>query len=133
MNEREILTCCALRFNGWEYIEVTGFDRQEAFEQYFETRQWNFAPFEQLAMFFLLQRGLMKWDLEREPEHGKYWRAFRELFFLCVHSEIPEQYRSPEYCEEWERDYQPQLAACVQLIEENHRSTVYDENASPRV
>lgn len=94
---------------------------------------WNLAPLEQLAVFFVLQRGLMKWGLERQPQHGKYWKAFRELFLLCVDHEIPEQYRQPKYCEQWEREYQPQLAACVELIEGIHRSTVYDENASPLV
>lgn len=133
MSEREISVCCALRFDGWSYIENQKFDHQEVLKQHFESGQWNLAPLQQLAVFFVLQRGLMKWGLERQPQHGKYWKAFRELFLLYVEYEIPKRYHQPEYCERWEREYQPQLAAYIQLIEEIHRNTVYDDNASPLV
>jgi hypothetical protein len=52
-----------------------------------------------MATFFILQRGLGKWGLERERENGKYHCAWRALFFLACQHDAPEEYRIAEYHE----------------------------------
>lgn len=130
-SEDDILSACALRFDGWQYIEMTDFDHQRALESFFQTGQWPSVALEQLAMFFTLQRGLFKWGLEYEPKHGRYWRAFRSLFLLVHSYEIPEEYRLAGYYEEWESEYRPRLAECVALVERIHATTPYHDNARP--
>ncbi len=129
--EDDILVVCALRFDGWKYQQATNFNQRKAIDQFFETGQWNISRDEQLATFFLLQRGLAKWNLVYEPKHGRYWRAFRMLFLLAHSYEIPEEYRLAGYYEQWEREYRPNLAEHVARIRTIHMSTAYDDNAKP--
>ncbi len=132
-NENEILICCALRFDGWAYCSATGFDQRKAIDDFFETGRWELTDQEKLAVFFLLQRGLYKWDLVYEPKHGRFWRAFRTLFFEVCELDAGEPYRGMTYIEEWERDYKPILPQCIEVVRRVHESTQYDDNAPPNV
>lgn len=131
--ERGILTRCALRFDGWKYAEQTGFDHRAAFDAFFATGKWSLTDQEKLACFFLLQRGLCKWDLVYEPLHGKFWRAYRTLFFEVCEMEPQEPFRDVRYVEEWDRDYKPALEKCIEIVRRVHESTEYDDNAPPMV
>jgi hypothetical protein len=129
--EREILNTCALRFDGWQYIKDHQFDQRHAIRQFFETGMWQLSEHEQLAVFFLLQRGLCKWDLVYQPEHGKFWRAFRSLFFLVYDYKIPSDYALSQYVERWQRGFVPHLEECVSLIRQIHETIAYDNHALP--
>src|SRR6478672_8545134 len=61
--EDDILSCCALRFDGWKFREATGFNHVRAIDRFFETGWWPPSEYKRLASFFLLQRGLCTWDL----------------------------------------------------------------------
>lgn len=131
--ENDILITCALRFDGWKYQEATGFDHRKAIDDFFETGSWEIQTLERLCVFFLLQRGLCKWDLVYEPKHGKFWRAFRTLFFLVCREEIPAPYQIADYLEQWRRKYDPNLEQHIGFIREIHETTGYDDNAPPQI
>src|SRR3954447_14326883 len=76
LEESEILTCCALRFDGWAYSEATGLDFPEATKRVVQDGAWPESREERLAVFFALQRHLFKWGGEYEPTNGKFWRVF---------------------------------------------------------
>ncbi len=55
-DEHDILTHCALRFDGYAYLEQSGFDHQQALEDFFQTGEWNLSPLEAMTTLFTLQR-----------------------------------------------------------------------------
>ena len=65
LDEDDILTCCALRFDGSAFAEDTGFDGGAALDRFFESGEWPGSLEERFALFFLLQRDLCKWALGR--------------------------------------------------------------------
>ncbi|HEX8281901.1 MAG TPA: hypothetical protein VF588_00880 [Pyrinomonadaceae bacterium] len=128
-DEEEILTACALRFDGYKYCEGTGFDYNSALNTYFEGGGWNIAPLEQLATFFMLQRGLFKWNLCYEPQDGRYWKAIRELFLLTYTYEISKEYRQIISYQEWSRRFVPHLSIYVKCVQSIHNSTQYNHTS----
>lgn len=125
LDENDILTCCALRFDGYKYTEDHDFTSDELVDQYLQTGKWYGTELERLATFFHLQRALFKGSLVYETSESLYWQAFRELFFQLHGAEIPEQYRMAEYCGEWIEDFQPRLEQCVAVVREKHETTTY--------
>ena len=96
MNADEVLSACALRFDGWRYREET------------------------------------KFDLTYEPQNGKFWRAFRTLFFEVCEMEPLEQYRDRRYYEQWEKHFKPRLQECIMVVRQAHDAIQYDDEARPR-
>ena len=123
--EEEILTACALRFDGYKYCDEMGFDYNKALDDYFENGTWGIKPIEQLATFFMLQRGLCKWNLEYEPQDGKYWMAFRSLFLQVCLMEIPEDYQHQQYCERWRDEFVPHFTETLEVVKGIHKATSY--------
>lgn len=122
LSEHDILVCCALRFDGYKYQEEhPAFVPDQPIDDFLSTGQWVASEEELLAGFFFLQRALCKWSLVYEPMDGQYWQAFRSLFLQVNGLEIPEHYRKPEYCQQWDEQYRPQLEACVMLIQATYR------------
>jgi len=130
-DESEILTACALRFNGYKFIERTEFDYEAALERFFVNGEWNLSQAEELAIFFMLQRRLLKWDLVFMPQNGKHWRAFRTLFLKTYEYEIPKQFMIAEMCVKWDKEFVPQLKKYVEMIKDIHKATVYVDEAEP--
>ena len=129
----DILCACALRFDGWKHKEETSLDLPEIVETFSRTGKWIASTQGKLAIFFLLQRGLYKWDLEGEAFHGKYQRAFRSLFFEVYDNEVPVRYRLKDrfWATAWETRYRPHLAECVEMVRLLHEGLIYDDNAGP--
>lgn len=132
LTEEKILTCFALRFNGYQYLEENSFDPQKALDDFINMGEWTISPLEQLACFFFLQRYLSKWGGERLPKNSKHWQAYRELFLLTNSYDIPAVYRLDNYFEEWRSQFEPRQAECVDLIEKVHSSTPYDDLSPSR-
>jgi hypothetical protein len=122
MDAIDVLTACALRFDGHAYSTATGFDRNAAIEVYFETGAWPEALADRLALFYLLQRALCKWELFGEPHDGRYWRAFRTLFFEVCEADVPEAYRVAHYADHWDSHYAPRLSECLEAVWRAHVS-----------
>lgn len=129
-HEHNILTVAALRFDGYRYRDETQFDYKSAIQKFFTHDVLPDTPCDQMCLFFLLQRMLMKWGGEREPLNGKYWKLFRELFLKVAPIHIPSQYQDNVhgYIEEWQRDYLPHLKEIYALIYSIHKTTHYRKN-----
>jgi hypothetical protein len=126
--EDDILTACALRFDGWLYQEHTGFDQVPVIDRYLETGQWKeLSTLEKLCVFFLLQRGLFKWDLIYQPKDGKLWRGFRELFLLVCKEEVPPRYELSGFSEQWKEKYEMRCDECMEMIRTIHNATKYKD------
>lgn len=127
LDENAILSCCALRFDGYKYAEKHDFKPDELVDKYLQTGKWLGTELELLTTFFHLQRALFKWSLVYETSESPYWRAFRELFLQLHGAEIPEQYQMADYYGEWIENFQPRLAQCVAVVREKHEATTYDD------
>ena len=126
-----IMTACALRFDGYKYIEETGFDAKAGIDAYMETERWDRPAEEKLAIFFVLQRSLCKWSLVYEPRHGRYWRLFREMFFDVVELDIPQDYHNAEWLSRWDERYSSQRNKAIACVRRKHQRTKYDDHARP--
>jgi hypothetical protein len=131
-DEVDIVACCAERFNGWEFDRCYPFDFRKAVDDFFVSGEWDLPPAQKLCMFFFLYEGLFKVDLRNEPRHGKYWRAFRTLFFAVASLDVPPEFRVPEHAERWEEEFRPQLSEVVGCIRRIHEGTEYDDHAWPK-
>lgn len=127
LEEDDILITCALRFDGYKYREMAGFDEETPLQRFFETGRWELSPLEQMTTFFILQRGLYKWGLEREPRDGRYWKAFRTLFLLSHGHRVPHALRpqDPDLYLRWKLRFVPRLAEVVAFVREIHERTRY--------
>src|ERR1043165_2022976 len=122
--EFEVIGACARRFDGYRYVSETGFDPAEALARYFERGSWDNTQDELMATLFMLHR-VFHWSLEYETESGRCWRALRVLFLSLCDREVPEEYRPPEACAEWLKDYAPHLPALIGEIRRIHEATAY--------
>lgn len=126
--ERDCLMICALRCDGYGLASATGYDflaDQDALIEggvlpdQFEAR---------LVQFFMLQRGLHKFGLERAMPWSKYWRAYRRLFQSVYTLDVPEAWR-PDWLEEynnrWRDHYAPQREAWADLVRRIDEATEY--------
>ena len=125
----EILNDTALRFDGYKYLEETGFDTNVAIEQLHEDLPTDWDDLQKLAVFFVLQRSLCKWSLVYEPDNGKYWRLFRDMFFDIVEIDFPAQYKFDEWYRQWDERYAAQWPEAIECVRKIHNSIQYDDNA----
>jgi hypothetical protein len=122
--EHEILNACALRFDGYKYREATGWDFQTALKKAIETSQLPGSNEEKLALFFMLQRWLMKWGGERERLNGATWKLFRSLFLELWSIPIPPEYSALHIDLGWPNKFN--LSESVRVIQTIHDTTKYD-------
>lgn len=104
LGEFEFLSACALRFNGWLYEDVAGFDSGAAYHRYVAAHGEYGTLEERMAIFFYLQRYFAKGWLWETDENRT---AFRSLFLQVAGSEVLPRYRLHEQgrYELWERDF----------------------------
>jgi hypothetical protein len=129
-DENDILTACALRFDGNKYGKEVGLNQDAVIEHFFTTKQWPEGREEQLALFYMLQRFLLHWAGVDLPKESCYWRAFRELYLMVNEYSIPPQYVLGEYEIDWLMKYEPRRAECTQIIRDIHQATIYEDAAS---
>lgn len=127
LNEGDVLTTCALRFNGYRYAEETGFAYEPAVRRFARTGEWGLTTLEKLTVFFLLQRSLLKWSYE--PLDGQHWRAFRSLFLELAREKVPPEYQD-RWLEDWKRCFEPRLDEVVSFLRAIHEGTVYRDDFS---
>ena len=125
----EILTDCALRFDGYLYLDETDFDTNQAIQDLASDVKSTRNELQTLAVFFILQRSLCKWSLVYEPANGKYWRLFCEMFFEVVHIPIPSGYEDRERHAKWESLYTYRLDEAIECVQKHYDSTEWDDNA----
>jgi hypothetical protein len=131
LKARTILTDCALRFDGFKYLEETDLDTNLAVDELLEEIPCDWDDLKKLGVFFSLQRALCKWALVYEPYNGKYWRIFHEMFFDVISIEIVEEYRMENRYLEWREQYGDRLEAVIECVRVSYKSTPWDDAAKP--
>ena len=131
LKARKILTDCALRFDGFKYLEETDLDTNLAIDELLEEIPCDWDDLKKLGVFFSLQRALCKWALVYEPYNGRYWRIFHEMFFDIISIEIIEEYQLENRYLEWQEQYGGRLEAVIECVRNNHKSVPWDDAAKP--
>ncbi len=99
------MTTCALRFDGYRWLEATRGRGANDFTPWSVpvTRTLRLHPTteENFAAFFALQRWLFKWGGEMQAESAAGHTAFRFLFLHVHHLPTPPDFVNPEYDRQW--------------------------------
>jgi hypothetical protein len=113
----EVESCCALRFAGYEYESESPDDRSlELNRPVIDQLLFHEKVEDNMLVFFRLQRFLCKWGGERLTEYSDERIAFDHLFLRLYREPVPEEYRHPEYCEEWQEKHFDQAEAVAAQI-----------------
>lgn len=126
--ENRILTCAALRFDGYRYIDETGFDAGAAVERYLSVGELPASPLDQICILFVMQRRLMKWSGSALAKTAPEWRAYRELFLQTCRYCIPPEYRYAECSQRWLSEFLPKLNECMALVQVIHTAAQYQDS-----
>ena len=122
LDEDEILTAWALRFDGYRHCEQTGWkdeDRIAVTDALTENLTIPSDRLRQFTLFFFLQRDLCKWDGETLPDTCQEWIAYRTLFLLTAFEDVPLEFQHESY-REWKATWQPRTAECVSIVAHAH-------------
>ncbi len=125
-SEDESLCACALRFDGHRYTEATGFDFGAAFERFVATGQPPNDRDKQMAIFFLLQRGIYKGNGYLLPTTDRHWWAIRELFLRLWQAPPSAAYTMHVAGWPWDELAPDDRTARAAEIEQTHAATRYD-------
>jgi hypothetical protein len=133
--EAEIVTACALRFDGYRYAQARGLTNPEdeldftGFIRSFLNDPDLDLPRGHLhCALFLLQRAYLKESWLRWNSHEA--KVIRELFLALCRDDVPEEYRNEGYCEEWGRRYKPELWRHLQFVQQRHEQAKYRERGT---
>lgn len=98
-----IQNICALRFEGWEYINnFIGEDRLvEVLNDFKKTLVILPRELDNFALYFALQRYLGKWGGERLTKYAQEHYAFDFLFLHLYRLPTPEGFINGHYEKEW--------------------------------
>jgi hypothetical protein len=135
--ETELITACALRFDGYAYADEVGFDytgntndseQQVAHvvKSFVANPDWDRPRNDLHMILFMLQRGLIKegW-LKWNSQEAK---VIRLLFLELCHDDIPPQFRLEEWYQRWHERYKPVLDQCIAFILDRHNTTNYPDS-----
>lgn len=123
--ESECLSHAALRFDGYRYMETTGYELWHDQNMAIEEGRLPERTEERLTQLFALQRALHKFGLERATPWSKYYRAYRRLFLSTYSDDVPEPYRDPAYYARWATRFAPQREAYADLVRRIDAATEY--------
>ena len=120
--EEDVLMCCALSFDGYRYVEETGFDHLAAFAA---NKAGGAIPEDlgpRRCLFFMLQRFLYKWGGETLEGDSSEWRLFRELFLSVAREPVPAEFAmfDESWSRRWRSEYEPRLAEVMDFVRGIH-------------
>lgn len=136
--EFEIISTCALRFDGYRYIDeerigtrrelddsTSVLDLKEETERFFTHPDFSAPPDYPRMMLFLVQRkfmreGWLRWD-------SQLARLTRQLFIRTARDAVPAHLRLEDWADNWDRDYARYASDHIRFVERRDRATVYDE------
>ena len=137
--ESKVISACALRFDGYRYIEEASLGRRrqledgggvldlvEETEQFFTHPDYTMPADYLSTMLFLIQRqfireGWLRWD-------SQLARIARRLFVLTCRYEVPVRFRLEDWATRWDRKYARFTAELVRFVEERDTATVYRDD-----
>jgi len=134
--EAKVISACALRFDGYRYVEEVGLgtrrelegggdvlDLEQETERFFTEPDYTMPADYLSTMLFLIQRqfireGWLRWD-------SQLARIARRLFVLTARYEVPARFRLEDWATRWDRKYARFASDLVRLVEERDALTVY--------
>lgn len=137
--ETTIITTCALRFDGYRYIEEERIgtwrelddgsgvlDLEDETERFFTHPDYGAPPDYLRMMLFLVQRkfmreGWLRWE-------SQIARMTRQLFIRTCRDDVPAHLRFEDWATEWDRDFSKYAKDHVRFVERRDQATVYDEH-----
>jgi hypothetical protein len=128
--EMDVLAICALRIDGYRYYDALKPKAKKDFMARAERLEIPEDEVERHVTFFFLQRSLMHspaMDWLQSPR----WRFFRELFFLVVDHPPPPELIDESRYKNWQVNYEPRLAQCIEVVRRKHLATIYTEEPPP--
>lgn len=114
----DIQITCALRFDGWAYIERIG-DKERfprLIEDFVKTLQLFPEDLDNFATYFALQRHLFKWGGEHLTKYAPEHMAFDFLFLALYTLPTPEPFVCQEYESRWLRYSPEDLETAAALV-----------------
>lgn len=127
--EAEILSACALRFDGYKYAQYNNKDLE-----YYYTTVGNFEdqpdfdlPVDvlQCILFFMQRRYLKERWLEWDSTQAK---AIRMLFLKLCEKDIPVEFRLDDCYFDWMNLYIKDLKQHIEFVEMRHAHTQYSDS-----
>lgn len=105
----EIIDCCALRFDGYSYMDVAHqenwlppeVDFPALNKQIIQSRTFYADEDKNAAVFFALQRYLGKWGGEHLPESSAERVAYKLLYLNRYKQGIPDRFKHVDYERKW--------------------------------
>lgn len=125
--EAEIITACALRFDGYRYADEHGLvaddhDYSRFVDGFLAEPDLDLPRGHLHCALFLLQRAYIKEGWLRWDSHEA--RVIRELFLALCRDDVPEEYKNGE----WERRHWPRLSQHLEFVRRRHELTKYRES-----
>jgi hypothetical protein len=93
---------CALRFDGYLYIEETDQQFPQLNEPIVDSQRMHEDPLKNFAVFFALQRFLHKWGGERLTKYSSEHHAYDLLYLHLYKIETPPEYAHPRDARRWD-------------------------------
>lgn len=112
---------CALRFQGYEYMQSIGGDFSALIDQVVKERILYEEQNHNFAAFFGLQRFLYKWGGESLTKYSDEHMAFDFLFLHLYQIEPQERFHYPEYCDQWQREFVPWKESIAGYVRQSMR------------
>ncbi|MBN8461116.1 MAG: hypothetical protein J0M04_25095 [Verrucomicrobia bacterium] len=120
---------CALRFQGYEYVEAkygqnegeppTGFPT--LIQPVVDSLTLHERQEDNFAAFFGLQRFLFKWGGEYLTMYADEHIAFDFLFLHLYRFDTPREYSADEYVSRWDRDFKARSEQTASVIRNSFR------------
>lgn len=118
---REAQSVCALRFDGYKYVDIVGIELNALTKPIvqsltlFEENNRNFAA------FFGLQRYLHKWGGEYLTKYADEHITYDFLFLHLYHYTVPDEYVHEKYCQQWEQKILPNIEQVAATVRQSFR------------
>jgi len=112
---------CALRFQGYEYMQSIGGNFTALIDPVVKERILYDEQNRNLAAFFGLQRFLYKWGGESLTKYSNEHMAFDFLFLHLYCVEPEERFRHPAYYDQWQQEFAPWAESIAGYVRQSIR------------
>jgi len=129
--EAEVLSACALRFDGYKYCSDINMDTSrfgpgslaEAFRDFMLKPDYSATQDYLCMIMFFIQRTMLREGWIREGDHEL--GVARSIFLKTCSKAISEKYLLDTYHDEWLHRYQPNLPYWIDVVKSKHLNSKY--------
>ena len=124
----DILTACALRFNGYNYFQACmpkNDDRAlvDLYQKFLRSPDYTKSTEFLRLIFFLIQRWHLRDGMPRTNDHEL--RVARTIFLQTCSYPVSPQYQERSDCHRWDTEYLPQLPELIEHVRAIHGRIEY--------